>query len=136
MEPDRLLPLLRLLLAPGMQSAAAARLLRVHGDDPRRVLAAPREVLASVRGVGPALASAVAAAPGTEEEAAREASRCRDLGVALLGPGDAGYPLPLLQTWDPPPLLWVRGAWGTGDAASVSVVGSRRATPYGVVQAA
>lgn len=135
MEIQRRRSLLRLLLAPGMHSAAAARLLRVHGGDPDRVLASPREVLASVNGVGPALASALAEAPGTPEEADREAARCGDLGIGLLGPGDPGYPVPLVHTFDPPPLLWVRGAWREEDAAGVSIVGSRRATPYGVVQA-
>jgi DNA processing protein len=118
-----------------MRSAAAARLLAAFGDDPERVLAAPRDALASVEGVGPALAAAVACAAGTAGEAAREARRSADLGLELVGPGDDGYPLPLLHSYDPPPLLWVRGRWEPADAQSVSVVGSRRATPYGVVQA-
>ncbi len=119
-----------------MGSAPAARLLRAFGDDPARVLAATRETLARVRGVGPALADGVAAAAGSREDAAREEARARDLGLSLLGPGDEGYPLPLLHAHDPPPLLYVWGAWLPDDAVSVAVVGARRATPYGVVQAA
>ncbi len=135
MDPTRLLPLLRLLLVPGMGSAAAARLLRRHGDDPARVLAARRESLACIPGVGPALADAVAAAAPPREEAAREAARARDLGIDLVGPGDAGYPGPLLQSYDPPPVLYARGRWLPGDVLAAAVVGARRATPYGVVQA-
>ena len=134
-DPDRLRPLLRLLLAPGMHSAAAARLLRRAGGDAERVLATPREVLAGVPGVGPVLAAALAEAAATGPEADREAARSRDLGLDLVGPGDDGYPFPLLRTFDPPPLLWVRGAWTGRDCAAVAVVGSRRATAYGVVQA-
>ncbi len=135
MDEARLRPLLRLLLAPGMHSAAAARLLARFGDDPERVLAAEAGDLARVDGVGPALAAAVAHAAATTDEADREAARCRDLGLSLLGPGDEGYPLPLLHTYDPPPLLYVRGEWREEDAVAVSVVGARRASPYGVVQA-
>lgn len=125
-----------MLLAPGMHSAAAARLLARFGGDAERVLASPADDLARTDGVGPALALAVAQAPGSEAEADREAARARDLGLALVGPGDAGYPAPLLHTYDPPPLLYVKGEWRAEDAAAVSVVGSRRASPYGVVQAA
>jgi len=99
------------------------------------VLAAPRDELARVRGVGPVLAAALAGAAGTEDGADREAARAMDLGVALVGPGDAGYPLPLLRTFDPPPLLYVRGEWREGDQVAAAVVGARRATPYGVTVA-
>ena len=136
MDPLRLRPLLRLLLAPGMTSSAAARLLKAFGDDPERVLAAPREATASVGGVGPALAAALDAAAASPEEADRETARARDMGAALVGPGDEGYPLPLLHTFDPPPLLYVRGAWLREDALAVAVVGSRNASAYGTVQAA
>jgi DNA processing protein len=134
-DPDRLRPLLRLLLAPGMHSAAAARLLRAFGGDAERVLAAPREGLARVPGVGPALAAAVAEAAATPAEADREAARAAGMGVALLGPGDPAYPLPLIHTFDPPPVLYVRGAWLPGDVVAVAVVGSRRASAYGTLQA-
>src|SRR5688572_8247698 len=128
MEPDRLRPLLRLLLTPGMHSAAAARVLRRCGGEAGRVLAAPREVLSCVPGVGPALAAALDGAPASDAEADAEAARARDLGVALIAPGEAGYPWPLLRTFDPPPLLWMRGEWAVEDCLAVAVVGSRRAS--------
>jgi DNA processing protein len=119
-----------------MHSSAAARLLRAFGGDPERILAAPREALASVAGVGPALAAAVADAAATPAEADREAARAGEMGVVLLAPGDPAYPLPLLHTFDPPPLLYARGEWMPGDVVSVAVVGSRRASAYGTIQAA
>jgi DNA processing protein len=45
--------------------------------------------------------------------------------------GDADYPA-LLAAIPAPPPLWVRGALGAGDALALAVVGSRRATPYGL----
>jgi DNA processing protein len=134
-DPARLLPLLRLLLVPGMDGAAAARLLRRFGDEAGRVLAASRDELARVPGVGPALAAAVAAGAPSTEAAAREAARARDLGIALVGPGDADYPTPLRAAFDPPPLLYAAGEWRRDDLLAVAVVGARRATPYGVVTA-
>ncbi len=135
MDSSRLRALLRVLLAPGMHSAAAARLLRAFGDDPDSVLAAPRGAAAFVAGVGPALAAALEQASAAPAEADREAARARDLGIDLAGPGDPGYPANLLFTFDPPPLLWVRGEVRPGDRVAASVVGSRKASPYGAVQA-
>jgi DNA processing protein len=91
--------------------------------------------MACVPGVGPVLAAALAEAAATPAEAEREAARALDLGVSLVAPGDPGYPFPLLRTFDPPPLLWVRGEWREEDCAAVAMVGSRKASSYGVVQA-
>jgi DNA processing protein len=125
---------LRVLLTPGLTSAVAARLLRAFGDDPDRVLAAGRDA-ASVPGVGPVVAAALEAGAGSPGAADAEAARARDLGVDLRGPADDGYPRNLRHIFDPPPLLWMRGAWTAADDLAVSVVGARRASPYGLVQA-
>lgn len=49
--------------------------------------------------------------------------------------GDAEYPALLLAVPTAPPTLHVRGALVEGDALAVAVVGSRRATPYGLAVA-
>jgi DNA processing protein len=49
----------------------------------------------------------------------------------LLAPGDLGYPALLATTPSPPPLT-VCGTLTTDDALAVAIVGSRRATAYGV----
>jgi len=48
-----------------------------------------------------------------------------------LRPDDLGYPA-LLAAVPPRPLLHVRGALSAADALAIAIVGSRRATPYGV----
>jgi DNA processing protein len=48
-----------------------------------------------------------------------------------VAPDDPAYP-ERLATLDPAPLLWVRGALGDDDALAIAIVGSRRATPYGM----
>jgi DNA processing protein len=53
------------------------------------------------------------------------------LGVAVLPISDARYPARLREIYDPPPVLYCRGALDATDAAAVAVVGTRRASPYG-----
>jgi DNA processing protein len=52
-------------------------------------------------------------------------------GVAFLSPGDDAYP-PLLAVTPSPPRLHVSGRLSADDALAVAMVGSRRATPYGL----
>lgn len=54
--------------------------------------------------------------------------------MRTLRPGDADYP-PLLRAVARPPALWVRGEIVAGDALAIAIVGSRRATDYGLQQA-
>ncbi|MGH7427433.1 MAG: DNA-processing protein DprA, partial [Candidatus Methylomirabilaceae bacterium] len=70
---------------------------------------------------------------------ARVASEARERGMTVLAQSDPVYPALLLAIADPPPVLFVRGTLpdpqsGTGPA--VAIVGSRRATPYGLAAAA
>ncbi len=57
------------------------------------------------------------------------------LGVRAVLEGDADFPELLLASHDPPLLLLVRGALESTPEAAVAIVGARRATPYGRVQA-
>ena len=56
------------------------------------------------------------------------------LGIFLMTRGDPAYPEKLDAIFDPPPVLYVRGELGPRDTEAVAVVGSRRATPYGLAQ--
>jgi DNA processing protein len=51
--------------------------------------------------------------------------------VIGIGPGDQRYPAPLLDVRCPPDPLWVDGAPVALATAAVSIVGTRRMTPYG-----
>jgi DNA processing protein len=64
--------------------------------------------------------------------AEEERRRCQALGIAIVGRDDADYPGFLRQTFDPPPVLFVRGRLQADEGpASVAIVGSRAATPQG-----
>jgi DNA processing protein len=96
-----------------------------------------------------------AARRARDDSARREFDRCLASGVTLAMPGDAEYSSLLSVIPDPPPLLWVRGTLGCGEASSascptglarddaakafdeprVAIVGARRASAYGLEQA-
>ena len=52
-------------------------------------------------------------------------------GVQAYTQHDPEYPARLQEIYDPPPLLFVRGAMEVSDEWSVAVVGTRRVSPYG-----
>jgi DNA processing protein len=84
-----------------------------------------------VPGVGAKLAARIAAAQ-REVDVTGELEECRRAGVRMLPKGAEGYPEALDEIPDPPPLLYVRGAFEPRDALAIALVGSRRCTPYGL----
>ncbi len=57
--------------------------------------------------------------------------RVADSGVQVITWDDDAYPRRLKEIDQPPPLLFVRGSINVEDDWAVSVVGTRRVTPYG-----
>src|SRR5438552_538264 len=64
-----------------------------------------------------------------------ELRRCDQLGVRVICPDDSDYPTLLTQIPDPPPVLYVRGAFEPRDLNSLAIVGSRKCSFYGREQA-
>lgn len=124
---------LRLAHAEGVGAVTYRRLVRIFGS-PQAALAAPEGRLLEVPDLGAASARAIRAA-ADDPWAAGELRRAEELGVTLLCLGDESYPRTLLNTYDPPPVLYVKGAFQPADALAVAIVGSRQATPYGRKQA-
>ena len=60
-----------------------------------------------------------------------EAQRIAEAGASFLTPEDEEYPQRLLEIYDPPPVLWVRGNASLLNRAGIAVVGTRHPTPYG-----
>ena len=63
--------------------------------------------------------------------AVEEAQRTVEAGAVFLTPEDEAYPGRLLEIYDPPPVLWVRGNSGILNLPGIAVVGTRQPTPYG-----
>jgi len=124
----------RLLEAPGVGRTSARRLLAACGS-PEAVLASPLATLRQL--VGEAAAQALKA-PNDDTEARLATARAWLAGGAdrhALCPGDPRYPAALLQTADPPLLLYVQGDPAVLQRPMLAVVGSRGATPQGLANA-
>ena len=70
-----------------------------------------------------------------EQLAADAIARGRAAGIAPIGWSDARYPSALAAIFDPPPVLWVRGAVSALDGPAVAIVGSRAGSPYALAMA-
>ena len=60
-----------------------------------------------------------------------EAARVMEAGAVLVTPEDESYPGGLLQIYDPPPVLYVRGNVKALNRPAIAVVGTRHPSPYG-----
>ena len=130
MSDDDIADLVCLTMVPGVGPLTSRALLERFGDA-TGVLNASITALREIRGVGPKLADAIAAARRTNDPA-RELELCRRHGVEALPLGTRGYPRPLAAIPDPPALLYRRGTFEPADRLAVALVGSRRCTPYGM----
>ncbi|MGZ4815759.1 MAG: DNA-processing protein DprA [Terriglobales bacterium] len=64
--------------------------------------------------------------------AEEELAKAKAAGARIITPADAEFPRRLLEIYDPPLCLYVRGELPTLSAAGVAVVGTRHPTPYGI----
>lgn len=131
----------------GDEHDAIERLLRTAGIGHARV----RALRAHFGGASAAIEAepaAFAAAIGVRtDEGARMLSEARRMplaedrafldriGARRLLEGEGGYPALLEVMPDPPPMLFVRGRLESEPEAAVAIVGSRRASAYGRLQA-
>jgi len=138
MERDELAAWLRLALTPGVGNLAARKLLASFGL-PQAIFAQEADALGQV--VSAAQCTALQTPPASLDERLATTMRwlqATDDGAerAVLTLADPAYPAALLQTEDPPLMLYAMGALGHGfPTAAISVVGSRNPTPQGTVNA-
>jgi len=126
---EDLLAALKLTLVDGIGPRTQQTLLD-HFGSPREVLAATPEQLRAIDGIGPKLAASLIASRSSNQ-ARRELERCQSQGIRLYRRGTDSYPRSLLETADPPSILYCRGEYLPQDQLAVAIVGSRRCTLYG-----
>lgn len=120
---------LALVLTPGMGPTRCTRAVQGFGGDAERLFSAS---LTELEAVGmPAEAAQFIFEGRARKAALDEASRTADAGASYLTPDDEYYPSRLLEIYDPPPVLWVRGDTSILNRAGIAVVGTRHPTPYG-----
>lgn len=117
-----------LALTPGMGPTRSARVVE-------RLSAAERVFSASLTELEaagmPAPAAQFVFDGRARSEAVAELARIAEQQACFLTPDDEDYPAALLQIYDPPTVLWVRGNRSALAAPGLAVVGTRQPTPYG-----
>jgi DNA processing protein len=116
-------------MTPGVGPRVTSRLLEHFGsaeaifDAPRRELALLRLPLEAIESI---------AARELHARAEVEIERVRKLEGDILVLDDGVYPSLLRETYDPPVVLYVKGAWSEClERPCVAIVGSRRCSTYG-----
>jgi DNA processing protein len=126
---ERRLAWMALVLTPGMGPTRCTRAVQRLGGAAERLFAAS---LTELERLGMPAESAQFIFGGKARKAAiDEISRVTDSGATFLTMDDEEYPGRLMEIFDPPPVLWVRGDTSILNRAGIAVVGTRHPTPYG-----
>lgn len=124
----RKLQWLALSLTPGVGAGRGRKLVEMFGGIDRLCSASLTELEAA----GLASAAAQSLALGKSMELANtEFDHARELGAEVIVPGDAEFPRRLLEIYDPPLVLYLKGNAEVIDKAGIAIVGTRHPTPYG-----
>jgi len=116
-------------MTPGVGPRVTARLLE-HFGSAEAIFDATRRDLALLR-LPPETIESIASRE-LHARAETEIERVRKLGGDILVLDDGVYPALLRETYDPPVVLYVKGAWDEClERPCIAIVGSRRCSTYG-----
>ena len=118
-----------LSLVPGVGSVLFKRLLELF-ERPEEVFRAPLKELLQVEGVGEKVVSEIQKGH-PEKGVEKELRLLQEVGGRILTIQDSLYPRRLKEIYDPPPVLYTRGEIKGEDDLALSIVGSRKTSPYG-----
>jgi len=127
-ELEASLSWLALTLTPGIAARLSARLLREYGS-PEAVFRAPLTGIEACNVPAPAAQAIFKKQMFWRAE--KEVAALRKVGGKLVNWKEPEYPQALLQIYDPPVMLYVRGDAQILNSPSLSIVGTRRPTVYG-----
>src|SRR5260221_2004020 len=129
MELDSSLSWMALTLTPGIAARLSARLLKEFGS-PDDVFRAPLRRLEACNIPAPSAQAIVK--KDSFKRAERDLTNLRKVAAArVINWTEPEYPQTLLQIYDPPVMLYVRGNSQILNAPSLSIVGTRKPTLYG-----
>jgi DNA processing protein len=119
---------LALVLTPGLGPTRIKRAVELAGDA-ARILNMSLTELEGLR--LPAKAAQFIADGRARAAAEKEARLVADAGASLITLGCPSYPGRLMEIYDPPPVLWVRGPVEALSRPAIAVVGTRAPSAYG-----
>lgn len=129
---EHIIPWLTLQSVAGIGNLLFRRLI-VHFGSAHAALTAEPKGYADIPGITPRLVDAIHRQK-TPHWVQDTLELIKDKGYSIVTQNDPVYPALLLEIPDPPPILYVYGElWP--DAANVAVVGSRKASSYGLTTA-
>lgn len=120
--------LIRLRSVYGMGNAILWRLIRHFGDSDR-ILGAKTDDLTQVKGVTSDIAKRIL--QSATHDPRPELEKAVRADVTIIPYDDPDYPKPLLYSFDPPAILYMRGSLNRDDQVAAGIVGTRNASPYG-----
>ncbi|NNE47120.1 MAG: DNA-protecting protein DprA [Rhodothermales bacterium] len=121
--------LIALSLVRGLGPGRIRSLIDACGSA-RAVFAADPGRLRAIRGIGSKICGEIRQLDRAAQ-VRRQLNLARNVGARALAPGQAGYPPLLKETYDPPPVLWHRGAEDLTYDFPIAIVGTRRPTVAG-----
>lgn len=106
------------------------RKLLAFFDKPENILKASAQKLAAVSGIGENIARKITSLK--KEDLEQELASAKKLGLKIITSEDNGYPENLKQIPDPAIVLYIKGELKKEDRLAIGVVGSRKASFYGL----
>src|SRR5216110_38601 len=120
-------------MLPTMGPVRLRKLLEVF-ETSERILAAKRDALRAVEGIGREVVDQIANWESLVDLPA-ELQRVRDFGATVITAKSPVYPKQLREIHSPPIVLYVWGELSERDQHAIAVIGSRRTTHYGLESA-
>src|SRR5919109_1597861 len=120
-------------MLPTIGPVRLRKLLEVF-KEPEQILAAKRNELRKVEGIGSEVADQISNWESTID-LGTELSRIREFGAAVITQESPSYPKPLREIHAPPIVLYVWGELQQRDHHAIGIVGARRTTHYGLESA-
>lgn len=117
---------------PGIGYVLARRLIQTFGSA-EAVFSANISALSSIPGIGPVLAKKIATF-SDQHFYFQIQSECKQKGYDILCYNEPGFPQKLKEIPDGPLCIFRKGNADINPPKAISIVGTRRATPYGIAQ--
>ena len=118
---------------PGLGARRFLQLVKIFGN-PHAVWEAPEKEILALEGLGKTAASLLKWR--RQVNPAGIMAKLDAAGIRVLTLAEEAYPLELKRIYDPPPVLYWRGCRLPGEGLKIAIVGTRRATAYGLKVAA
>ena len=107
--------------------------LLAHYSAPEEIFSVSTKELMGVSGIGESIAEGIHRITGQVID--QELDLAKKQGAEVITYDDDSYPVNLKEIHDPPIVLYLKGVLKTQDVISLAIVGSRRASFYGLSQA-